>query len=81
MKDLSVSTFKATLSACLREVQDGETLVITEHRRPIAEVIAYRSQAILVEPALGTFTLADSAPRVRAPGLWTELLDEERGEY
>lgn len=79
MKDLSVSHFKAKIAACLREVQKGETLVITDHRRPIAEVRAYGSDRSLVLPASGSFTLARSAPERTIAGVWADLLDEERG--
>ena len=80
MKDLSVSHFKAKLAAHLREVQRGETLVITEHRRPIAEVTPYRSDDDLIEPASARFTLVGSSPAIPAPGVWESLLHAERGE-
>ena len=80
MKNLSVSYFKAKLAACLREVQRGETLVITDHSRPIAEVTAYSSPTNLVVPASGPFTLVGSSPAVPTPGVWRSLLDSERGQ-
>ena len=79
MKDLSVSHFKAKLAAYLREVQQGETLVITEHRRPVAEVRAIGTANDLVELASRPFTLEGSAPRELHCVQWSVLLDEERG--
>ena len=79
MKDLSVSHFKARIAEYLREVQHGETLVITEHRRPVAEVRAVGTATDLVEPASRPFTLEGSAPRERHRVEWRALLDEERG--
>ena len=80
MKDLSVSYFKAKLAACLREVQQGETLVITEHSRPIAEVTSFGSGSDLMVPAAVPFTLVGTRPSAPFPGLWKSLLDSERGE-
>lgn len=80
MKDLSVSYFKAKLAASLREVQDGETLIITDHRRPVAEVRAFRAKQKLVVPAAAPFSLKGTAPSAPLPGVWKSLLDAERGE-
>ena len=80
MKGLSVSDFKAKLAAHLREVQRGETLVITEHRRPIAEVTPYRSDEDLIERTSTSFTLVGSSPATATPGVWESLLRAERGE-
>ena len=59
----------------------GETLVITEHRRPIAEVHAYNSDNIPILQASGPFTLAGTAPQLPVPGIWESLLNGERGEH
>ena len=80
MKDLNVSYFKAKIAACLREVQSGETIIITEHKRPVAEVRPYDSTGNLIVSAKKPFSLAGSAPSSPAPELWKTLLDEERGE-
>lgn len=85
MKDLSVSNFKARLSSYLREVQNGETLVITEHQRPVAEVRAYGAGDEILVPASRPFTLNGTAPSQRVAVRTgtksaTQLLDEERGD-
>ena len=80
MKDLSVSKFKVGLSAYLREVQDGETLVITEHKRPIAEVRAIGDDDVLLEPASQPFAVPKPSETPWQKLGWKSLLDAERGE-
>jgi prevent-host-death family protein len=80
MKDLSVSYFKAKISACLREVQAGETIVITEHQRPVAEVRPYDQSGSLIVRSEKPFSLAGSEPTTPSARVWEALLDEERGE-
>jgi antitoxin (DNA-binding transcriptional repressor) of toxin-antitoxin stability system len=36
---IGIRELKATLSACVREVKTGRTLVVTEHDRPVARMI------------------------------------------
>jgi prevent-host-death family protein len=36
---VGIRELKSTLSACVREVKAGRTLVVTEHGRPVARVI------------------------------------------
>ncbi len=79
MKDLSVSEFKAHLAATLREVRGGETVVITEHRKPVAEVRSIDLEGRVFESASRPFKLDDSRPSAPATGLAAELLDEDRG--
>ena len=80
MKDLSVSYFKAKISACLREVQAGETIVITEHQRPVAEVRPYDQSGSLIVRSEKPFSLAGSEPTTPSVRVWRALLDEEREE-
>ncbi len=70
MKDLSVSYFKARISACLREVQAGETIIITEHQRPVAEVRPYDQNGNLVVRCEKPFSLAGSEPATPSVGAW-----------
>jgi antitoxin (DNA-binding transcriptional repressor) of toxin-antitoxin stability system len=83
MKRLSVSDFKAHLSAYLREVEQGQTYVITEHRRPVAEVHRCSEPDRVVTYAEEAFSLQEvhAGPRVeRVPNLARDLLNEDRGE-
>jgi prevent-host-death family protein len=36
---IGIRELKSTLSACVREVKSGRTLVVTEHGEPVARVI------------------------------------------
>jgi prevent-host-death family protein len=38
-KNLSVAEVKATLSECLRDVERGESLLITRHGKPVAALV------------------------------------------
>ena len=78
MKHLNVSSFKVHLAAHLREVQDGETIVLTEYRRPVAEVRPLSSQQPLMEPASQPFSTKDCGPTHPIAGLAGELIAEER---
>lgn len=83
MKSLSVSDFKAHLSAYLRDVQHGETYLITEHRRPVAEVRRNGSDAQLVNYPSEPFSFEGigSEGLVEAHhGLAMALITEDRGE-
>lgn len=39
MKTVNVATLKEKLSAYLRKVQEGEEIIVTSHRRPVARVV------------------------------------------
>ncbi len=83
MKSLSVSDFKAHLAEYLRNVQRGETYVITEHRRPVAEVRRNGSDVQLVDYPSESFSFdgIDLEARVSSqPGLAMALITEDRGE-
>lgn len=49
MKTMSVHEAKAHFSAVLKEVSEGETIVITKHDKPIAEIypIVKKSKVVL----------------------------------
>lgn len=83
MKSLSVSVFKAHLAAYLRDVQRGETYVITEHRRPVAEVRQNGVDTQCVDYPAEPFSFdgIDEPPvDERHPGLAMDLINEDRGE-
>ena len=83
MKSLSVSDFKAHLAAYLRDVQRGESYIITEHRRPVAEVRRSGSATQLVDYPTKTFSFKGidlEAGPAGKPGLAMALTTEDRGE-
>jgi len=83
MKSLSVSDFKTHLAAYLRNVQNGETYLITEHRRPVAEVRRNDADLQLVDYPSEPFSLADidsGKPDGATDGLAIALINEDRGD-
>ena len=83
MKSLRVSDFKVHLAAYLRNVQRGETYVITEHRRPVAEVRRHGSDTQLVDYPSEPFSfngIDQEAAVGQQPGLAMALITEDRGE-
>lgn len=83
MKSANVATAKNELSRLLRRVKRGETVVITERRRPVAQLQPYQGggpaderlgrlhdSGLLAPPAAGALDLPAflAAPRPRLSG-------------
>jgi prevent-host-death family protein len=66
MKQISVHEAKAHFSAIVKEVEAGETVIITRHDKPVVEL---RSVVGLRIPRLGTFAVP-GAPHIEVS--WTE---------
>jgi len=67
----------------VRNVQRGETYVITEHRRPVAEVRRNGSDTQLVDYPSNPFSFDGIDPEAgvaQQPGLAMALITEDRGE-
>lgn len=96
MRTIGVRALKAHLSRVLRDVQDGETVLVTDRGKVIAEVRKPDStlassqsaadQALSRMAARGQLLLAEGSPVYRASvlqeqaGLAQELLDAVRGD-
>jgi len=52
MTTVSVAVLKQNLSQYLHRVEQGEEIVVTSHRRPVARVIPHEGPALLVRPPL-----------------------------
>ena len=90
--DVGIRALKARLSEFIRRAADGETIVVTEHGRPVAELVPHRAKAL--SPRLaelvrrGEVTLATKPPRLPKPrakmragsSLSDVLLEERRHE-
>lgn len=62
MKKVSVAEAKAQLSSLLEDVADGETVTITRHNVPVAEIRPVRQPTSRPRPfglARGTFVVPD----------------------
>ena len=74
MKHMNVSIFKLHLADHLREVQNGETIVLTKYRRPVAEVRPLPTQRQVMEPAFRPFSARGCGPTHPTIGLAALLL-------
>jgi prevent-host-death family protein len=77
----TVSSLKAHISENLRRVASGETVVVTDRRKPIALIIPYGEDTLVEAVPVGQFqpvppNLAE-LPMVDAMA----LLQEERGDH
>ena len=52
MKTVNVATLKEKLSEYLGRVENGEELVITSHRRPVAELVPESTSTLRIRPPL-----------------------------
>lgn len=82
--DIGIRELRQTLSAQLATVQDGHTVTITSHGRPIARIVPVgaptkleqlRAAGLVREPRRERRALPDP---VRAQGTVSDLVDEQR---
>lgn len=71
MLEIGIRALKARLSELVRRAADGETIVVTERGRPVAELVPHRSRELPSKLAelvrRGELTLATSPPRLPKP--------------
>jgi prevent-host-death family protein len=78
METISVSALKAHLSGELKKVKQGARVVVLEHKRPIAVLIPYESEALIIREPEAPYEYRDlAALTTRDP---SDVLDEERAE-
>lgn len=96
MITIGIRDLKARLSQVLREVRDGETVLITDRGRVVAEMHRPETGTRQVSPleralgrlaadghlrvAEGPLEPYERSPLSTAPGTAQEILDEARGE-
>jgi antitoxin (DNA-binding transcriptional repressor) of toxin-antitoxin stability system len=78
MMTISVSSLKAHLCAELRKVEAGESLVILDHRRPVARLVPAAEESIYSREARQAYACPKLSPLMRGDPL--EALAAERGE-
>ena len=75
MKQISVHEAKAHFSSIVKEVEAGETVIITRHDKPVIELRAVSERPI---PQFGTFAVPGAPPSEVS---WTdEELDDLFGD-
>jgi antitoxin (DNA-binding transcriptional repressor) of toxin-antitoxin stability system len=78
MKTISISGLKTHLSEELRRVKAGETLLVMEHRHPIAKLVPVTDQPLFAREAKTRYTCTVMAPLTdKDPA---RFLEEERSE-
>ncbi len=78
MNQISISNFKAHLSATLREVRMGKKIVVIDRNIPIAEIIPYPQKKDCYSPSIKKNKTTASAYKTRLDINMTSLLIEER---
>lgn len=77
MKEISVQELKAHLSAILAEVAAGEAVLVTRHRKPVAQLTAAKSGGLVLGARHGEEDLHPCLSR-GSKGRYLDLLVEDR---
>lgn len=96
MKTVGLRELKNRLSECVREVRNGERIVVTDRGEPVAVLVPSDDRSGIDSVSSGLAALASRGvlrlarasgkqrypmlPRILKPGRALELLDEERGD-
>ena len=78
MKTIGVAELKAHLSRELRRVTQGESILVTDHSRPVAVLCPLPNGLPLVRQAASPLELPDVAPLIASDPL--DFLAAERGD-
>jgi prevent-host-death family protein len=79
MKRISVQDLKAQLSTAIAEAESGNTIVITRHNEPVAQLVPIHPTSIHWGKSVGTASIRPAIKRgIRIPYL--EALLEDRNE-
>ena len=78
MKQISIQDLRATLSAAVSEAEAGETIVITRHSEPVAQLMPAHSRHVHQGRKAGQGGIRPAIPRGRKLP-YLELLLEDRG--
>jgi antitoxin (DNA-binding transcriptional repressor) of toxin-antitoxin stability system len=76
METTSISYLKTHLSAELKKVQNGVTLMVMDHRRPVATIQAVPEEDFYVREAESPYKYRSLTPLISRD--LSRILDEER---
>jgi len=76
MKTISVSNLKTHLSAELKLVENGITIIVVDHKRPVATLSPIQTEPLFVREASLAYSYETLTPLVHTDPLI--LLDQER---
>jgi len=79
MKRIPIQDLKASLSAAIAEAEAGETLIVTRHNQPVAQLGPARAPYVHRGPDVGQFRLRPAGRRA-TKGRYLAVLLEDRGE-
>jgi prevent-host-death family protein len=79
MNEISIQDLKARLSAVVSEAEAGDTIVITKHGRPVAQLSQVRPSHLHRGAGVGTRGI-QPAVRGATNGRYLEVLLEDRGD-
>jgi prevent-host-death family protein len=78
MKKVSIQALKANLSAIVADAESGDTIIITRHNAPVAQLSPARTQSVHRGKNVGSGRLG-AAPKRGTKGRYLEVLLEDRG--
>ncbi len=76
MQTISVSELKAHLSEELKKVQNGARITILDHKRPVATLEAYETEAFLAKEASVPYVVSSYTPLITQDPV--DYLERER---
>ncbi len=78
MKQISIQDLKANLSATIAEAQTGDTIIITRHNPPVAQLSPARTEPVHRGRDVGSGRITAALKR-GTKGRYLEVLLEDRG--
>ena len=78
MKMVSIQDLKAKLSAMVAEAESGDTIIITRHNAPVAQLSPARTEAVHRGKNVGSGRIRAAVKR-STNGRYLEVLLEDRG--
>jgi prevent-host-death family protein len=78
MKTVSIQDLKANLSAMVAEGESGDTIIITRHNAPVAQLRPVRTESVHRGKNVGGDRIRAALKR-GTKGRYLEVLSEDRG--
>ena len=78
MKMVSIQGLKAQLSAMVAEAESGDTIIITRHHRPVAQLSPARTESVHRGRSVGSGRIKAALKR-GTQGRYLQVLLEDRG--
>lgn len=78
MKLVSIQDLKAKLSAMVAEAESGDTIIITRHNAPVAQLAPARTEAVHHGRNVGSGRIRPALKR-GTKGRYLDVLMEDRG--